>query len=73
VHSHYLVIPTAIKEKKKESGIQIHEHVCGIDLGVRTFATVFSNNLNSNETKVIEYNHRIELLKKLNSIDFLKY
>jgi putative transposase len=69
----YLVIPTVIKEKKKESGIPIPEHVSGIDLGVRTFATVFSNNLTSNETKVIEYNHRIELLKKLNSkIDFLK-
>lgn len=64
----YIVIPTVIKEKKNRP-----EEVAGIDLGVRTFATVFSNNLNENGTKVIEYNQRMELLKELNSkIDFLK-
>ena len=67
----YLVIPTVTKEKKKNP-----ERVAGIDLGIRTFATVFSNTLENEltrETKVYEYNHRMELLKKLNEkMDFLK-
>lgn len=67
----YLVIPTVTKEKKRNP-----DRVAGIDLGIRTFATVFSNTLENEftrETKVYEYNHRMELLEKLNDkMDFLK-
>jgi transposase len=67
----YLVIPTVIKDKKRNP-----DRVAGIDLGVRTFATVFSNTLQDEsmrETKVYEYNHRMDLLKKLNDkLDLLK-
>jgi transposase len=67
----YLVTPTVTKEKNRKP-----ERVAGIDLGIRTFATVFSNTLENEmtrETKVYEYNHRIELIKKLNDkMDFLK-
>jgi IS605 OrfB family transposase len=66
----YVLIPTKIKEKKSQP-----ERFSGIDLGLRTFATVYSNSIGnetSRETKVFEYTHRIELLKKLNAkIDLL--
>ena len=47
--------------------------VAGIDLGIRTFATVHSNKLSSNETIITEYKHRADLLKRLNcKINLLK-
>jgi putative transposase len=47
--------------------------VAGIDLGIRTFATVHSNNISDNHTTITEYIHRQDLLKKLNKkLDTLK-
>lgn len=41
--------------------------VAGVDPGVRTFATVHSHSMSTNETIVYEYKHRIDLLNKLNA------
>lgn len=40
--------------------------VGGVDLGIRTFATVHTHNVQTNETTITEYKHRQELLKQLN-------
>jgi putative transposase len=42
------------------------ETVAGVDLGIRTFATVHSNNLNTKATFITEYKHCQDLLKRLN-------
>jgi transposase len=67
----YLVVTTESKKKKTTA-----ERVAGVDLGIRTFATVLSNNLqeeSTRETTVYKYNHRMDLLKKLNDkMDLLK-
>jgi len=59
---YYLNIPinTILKQKKT------FETVCGVDPGIRTFATVHSNNIKSNDTSITEYKHRADLLNKLN-------
>ena len=45
--------------------------IAGVDLGIRTFATVHSNN--KSETNITEYKHRSDLLKQLNlKINLLK-
>ncbi len=43
-----------------------HDTVAGIDLGIRTFATCHVNNLSTNDTKLVEYKHRTDLLKRYN-------
>jgi len=40
--------------------------VAGIDLGIRTFATVHSSNIKNNDASVLEYKHNSQLLNKLN-------
>jgi IS605 OrfB family transposase len=40
--------------------------VAGIDLGIRTFATVHSSHIENNDTSILEYKHNSQLLKKLN-------
>ena len=56
---YYLHLTIDIKPKTSEL-----KTIAGVDLGIRTFATVYSFN---NETTIIkEYKHRLELLKKLN-------
>ena len=63
----YICIPTD-EPPKSQNNI-----VAGIDLGIRTFATVHSNNLVNNDTSIIEYKQRNNLLKKLNQkINLLK-
>ena len=48
------------------------ETVAGIDLGIRTFATVHSQN--SSSITIAEYKHRSDLLKKFNlKINLMKY
>ena len=57
----HLNVPTIVKEPKPLKTI------AGIDLGIRTFATVYSSN------RITEYKHRCDLLKKLNiKINLLK-
>lgn len=55
---------------KKEKKTQEHT-ICGIDPGVRTFATVYSYTTKDNEHTsdicVRDYEHRVDLLKKLNN------
>jgi IS605 OrfB family transposase len=43
------------------------DNIAGVDPGVRTFATVHSNNISSNEIEITEYKHRSDVLKKLNN------
>jgi len=63
----YLLLPTNVMEKKPEC-----LKVGGCDLGIRTFATVYNAD-KSGSVSILEYNHRKELLKKLNEkIDLLK-
>jgi len=40
--------------------------VAGIDLGIRTFATVHSSHIKNNDTSILEYKHNGQLFKKLN-------
>jgi len=40
--------------------------VGGVDPGIRTFATVHSNSISNNDTVILEYKHRADLLKKFN-------
>jgi putative transposase len=52
---------------------QEHEKIGSIDLGIRTLGTVHIHNLSSNETSIVEYKHRDDLLKKYNNkLDTLK-
>jgi IS605 OrfB family transposase len=63
----HLSIATQPKESSK-----IHK-IAGVDLGIRTFATVFSQDMSTQRTSIIEYKHRQEILKKLNrKLDILK-
>jgi len=62
-NTYWLTIPIDIEPKKEYK----FEKYCGIDPGVRTFLTVFSNKY------VKEYNYKKNLLNKLNTqIDSLK-
>jgi len=40
--------------------------VAGVDLGIRTLATVHSSNIKNNNTSILEYKHNSRVLKKLN-------
>ena len=55
----YVVVPTTIKEKKENPKV-----ISGIDLGIRTFATIYSDS--EKENSITEINIRNELLKKYN-------
>lgn len=64
----HFCVQTKIEEEQKESLI-----ATGIDLGIRTFATCYSNNITTNETFITEYEHDNNKLKSLNQkIDNLK-
>ena len=66
---YYLHICVDTCNTKKEN----MEIIAGVDMGIRTFATVYSNNFNSGEVVISEYKHRADLLKKLNNkIDSMK-
>lgn len=56
----HLSIKTNPQTPKKQ------EMVAGVDLGIRTFATVHSNAITTNETVITEYKHRADLLRRLN-------
>jgi transposase len=60
------ILKTVEKKEKEKKGYTI----CGIDPGVRTFCTTYSFALVANETTpnicIRDYEHRIDLLKKLN-------
>ena len=59
--------------KTEPKGCDKLDIVAGVDLGIRTFATVHSNKISSNDTTITEYKHRSDLLKKLNQkINLLK-
>lgn len=54
-------------------GCDSRERVGSVDLGIRTLGTVHINDLSTNETSIVEYKHRSDLLKKYNQkIDMLK-
>ena len=64
-NKYWLAIPVDIKPAREIK--EYSQKYCGIDPGVRTFLTVFSNNC------IREYNYKRSLIKKLNSqIDSLK-
>ena len=56
----HLIVPTKVSESKS------FDSVSGVDLGIRTLGTVHINTLKTNETKIVEYKHRGDLLKKYN-------
>jgi IS605 OrfB family transposase len=61
----HVPVETTVSERTKT------EFVAGVDLGVRTFATVHSNS--EDETVVKEYIHRTDVMKRLNKkLDMLK-
>lgn len=63
----HLLVPT------KQSIYESHDKVGSVDLGIRTLGTVHINSLSTNETMIVEYKHRADLLKKYNQkIDMLK-
>ena len=57
----YLTIPVC-----SESRAPSLDRVAGVDPGIRTFATVHTNNISTNETLITEYKHRCDLLRKYN-------
>lgn len=66
---YYLHLCIPIKQKPKNPIKQI----CGIDLGGRTFATVCSYNIESQETSTLDYQQRRNILDRLNGkLDILK-
>jgi putative transposase len=49
------------------------KQICGVDLGIRTFATVCSYNINSKKTSTFDYQQRKDVLTTLNAkLDMLK-
>jgi putative transposase len=62
-NKYYLHI--SIETNKKKNVCK--ENIAGIDLGVRTFATVHSHGVTKENTKIVEYVHRRGLLTKLNT------
>lgn len=63
----HVLVPTS------KRACQVHENIGSIDLGIRTLGTVHIHNVSSNETSIIEYKHRDDLLKKYNNkLDILK-
>jgi transposase len=61
----YIIKPVELKSCENT------KTVCGVDPGVRTFATSYS--VNENETILRDYTHKVELLKSLNDkLDGLK-
>ena len=62
VYGYYLHIPVSDKNTNIENTAN---NIAGIDLGIRTFATVHTNNLSNSETSITEYKHT-DLINKLN-------
>lgn len=60
IHGYHLHVPIAVQPLQCNQ----FETVASVDLGIRTFGTVHSHT--NNETKIVEYQHRDDLLKKLN-------
>jgi putative transposase len=56
----HISIETETKERKDLTS------VCGIDLGVRTFATVHTNTCCDTKTTITEYKHRVDIMRNLN-------
>ena len=68
-NEYYLHIPL----KTYPSDTKSLDIICGIDPGIRTFATVHSSNVFSSDISINEYKHRQDLLKKFNKkLDMLK-
>lgn len=66
---YFVHIPIEVKVNENNRFV----NVCGIDPGIRTFATVHSNNISTSNVLITEYKHKAELLKKLNEkLDLLK-
>lgn len=66
---YFVNIPIEVKVNENNRFV----NVCGIDPGIRTFATVHSNNISTSDVLITEYKHKAELLKKLNEkLDLLK-
>jgi len=63
----HLCIPV---EQKSMSPLK---QICGVDLGIRTFATVCSHNIDTKQTSTFDYQQRQDILTTLNAkIDMLK-
>ena len=69
-HKEYFVhITVPIKPYFNDKFVRI----CGVDPGIRTFATVHTNDILTNEITMTEYEHKAALLNKLNKkMDMLK-
>ena len=61
-YGYYLYFCTKTESNTKKQP----ENIAGVDLGIRTFATVHTNSIKTNETVITEYIHRQYLLRKLN-------
>ena len=57
----HLLVPTTTCKKIKR-----YEAMGGVDLGIRTLATTYIHNVTTHETKILEYEHRVDLIKKYN-------
>jgi len=57
---YWLMIPIPIQTKTSNSGSEENIHYCGVDPGIKTFATTFGN------SGISEYKHNQDLLDKLN-------
>jgi IS605 OrfB family transposase len=51
----------------KDKTVKEDYKMCGVDPGVRTFATSYSYSTKDNHTTIREYEHRVDLLKRLNN------
>jgi putative transposase len=66
---YYVHLCVPVNQKSKTPTKQI----CGVDLGVRTFATVCSYNIETKQTSAFDYQQRQDILTTLNAkIDMLK-
>lgn len=69
-HSYYYLHLCIPIEEKSTSPLK---QICGVDLGIRTFATVCSHNIDTKQTSTFDYQQRQDILITLNAkIDMLK-
>lgn len=68
-NGYYIYLTVNTLPKKNEA----RRYVGAVDLGVRTLGTVYSKEINGENTILYEYEHRIDILRSLNKkIKFLK-
>lgn len=70
---YYVHLCVPVNQKSTPSSSTYYKQICGVDLGVRTFATVCSYNIGNKQTSTFDYQQRQDVLSTLNAkLDMLK-